>query len=98
MHVSLVGGRLPEPLTHTMHWLLVRKTPRPLTTTSPPTTIPGHPFLENVMERGLSEPTPTPPGLEADLDAGPEAAPAQATDSASGMCAGRYILLSVLVS
>lgn len=46
----------------------------------------------------VSEPTPTPPGLEADLNAGPEAALAQATDSASGMCAGQYILLTLLVS
>lgn len=42
----------------------------------------------------VSQPTSTPPGREADLDAGPEVALAQYTDSASG----RHILLTVLAS
>lgn len=98
MHVSLVGGRLPEPLTHTMHWLLVRKNPTSIANNVPTYHHPWPPLPGKCDGERVSEPTPTPPGLKADLDAGPEAAPAQATDSASGMCAGRYILLTVLVS
>lgn len=46
----------------------------------------------------VSQPTSTPPGREVDLDAGPEVALAQSTDSALGMCPGRHILLTVLAS
>lgn len=54
VRVSLGGGRLPEPQTHTIRWPQFKKTQRSLLTTSPPTTIPAHPFLEKVMERGLA--------------------------------------------